>query len=266
MIFVCAKRKRRPPSGLDYTSLTAVQVYDYVVAGRILTFPNGYVIPENMKEILREVILKRHKLTKEEICKKVNYTYLKRFQLGGARRAFNGSMYELITYCFPEFNIKRWELNKVPNGYWKNKEFKKEFMLWVAEKEGIDLESVSDLSRITAKLIQSYGGSKVIDDMTVFEAIKLIAQTDVREWQVIKVPSWTDEKVKEAVRWLIEEKLKWSHDEVVEKISARVFYAHDLGGMLRKHCNHSPIKALQIAYPCEYTKLRNVRPEYLRKK
>ena len=55
-------------------------------------------------------------------------------------------------------------------------------------------------------------------------------------------------------------------DEVVDKISARVFYAYDLGGMLCKHCNHSPIKALQIAYPGEYTKLRNVRPEYLRKK
>lgn len=260
------KRRRRNKSGLDYATLTPVQVYDYVVAGRILTFPNGYVIPENMKEILREVILKRHKLTREQICKKVNYNYLKQFQLGGARRAFDSNIYELITYCFPEFDIKRWELNKVPNGYWKNVEFKREFMLWVAEKEGINLKSVSDLSRITAKLIQSYGGSKVIDDITVFEAIKLIAETDVREWQVIKMPAWTGQKVKEAVRWMVEEKLGWTHDEVVEKISAKVFYAHGLGGMLCKYCNHSPIRALQIAYPGEYKSLKNVRPEYLRKK
>lgn len=259
------KRRRRNKSGLDYANLTPVQVYDYVVAGRILTFPNGYVIPENMKEILREVILNRHKLKREQICQNVNYTYLKRYQLGGARRAFNSSIYELITYCFPEFNIKRWELNKVPNGYWKNQEFKREFMLWLAEKESIDLKSISDLARINAKLIQSYGGSKIIDDMTVFEAIKLIAQTDVREWQVIKMPVWTEEKVTAAVRWMIEEKLGWTHDEVVEKISAKVFYAHGLGGMLCKYCNHSPIKALQVAYPGKYTSLKNVRPEYLRK-
>ena len=82
----------------------------------------------------------------------------------------------------------------------------------------------------------------------------------------MKTSTWTDEKVTEAVKWLIEEKLKWSEEDVINKMSASVFREYNLDGMLQKHCNHSPLKALQIAYPGKYTSLKNVRPDFLRKK
>lgn len=261
------KRRRRKSSKLDYTKLTPVEVYNHVLKGTLLTFPNGYVTPENMKPIIREVILNRNKLTREEICDKVNTTYLREYNLGGAIKAFRTKIYELISYCFPEFDIKPWELTKLNNGFWKEEKNRKDFMLWLAEKESIDLESIDSLKRIDARLVQKYGGSKPLQyGGGLYNLILLIAKVDVKEWQVIKMRVWTEEKAKEAVKWLIEEQLNWSYDEVVEKISARVFYKHNLGGLLLKYCNHSPLKALQIAYPGVYTKVKNVRPEYLIKK
>ena len=261
------KRIWRKPSGLDYSTLTPVQVYDHVVSGTIKTFPNGYVVPENMKPILREVVLNRLKLTRQEICDKLSYNYLRPFSISGSRKAFNDNIYDLITYCFPEFEIKYWELKKVQNAFWQQEENRKEFMLWVANKENIDVNSIESIKRIDADMIQKYGGSKpLVHGGGLYNLILLIAKIDVKEWEVIKMREWTDEKVRDAVKWLIEEKLGWSEEEVVNKMSARVFRKYNLDGMLQKHCNHSPLKALQIAYPGKYTRLKNVRPDFLRKK
>ena len=161
--------------------------------------------------------------------------------------------------------IKYWELNKVENGYWKVENNRREYMTWLCEKENINTESIYDLKRINARLIQKYAGSKILAEAGVYELILLVTKVDVKQWQVTKMNVWTEDKVKEAVKWLIEEKLKWTYDDVVEKISAKTFSNNGLSGMLQKYCNHSPLKALQIAYPNTYYKLKNVRPEYLRK-
>ena len=250
---------------IDTTFLTPLEVYSLVVSGDLKKFPNGYITKESMKEILRQVILEKLHMSREEICHTISYPYLRKYKLGGTRRAFNSSIFSLITYCFPEFDINYWELNKVENGFWEKEENRKDFMTWLAEKEGICLDSIPDLTKIDAKLIQKYGGSKAIKyGGGVYELIKLVAEVDVKEWQVIKMPVWTEEKVRNAVKWLVEERLKWTKEQVVDGISATVFYDNDLGGMLKRYCNHSPLRALQIAYPGEYTKVRNSRPEYLR--
>ena len=250
---------------IDTTFLTPLEVYSLVVNGDLKKFPNGYITKESMKEILRQVILEKLHMSREEICHTISYPYLRKYKLGGTRRAFNSSIFSLITYCFPEFDIRYWELNKVEDGFWEKEKNRKEFMIWLAEKEGIYLNSIHDLTKINAKLIQKYGGSKAIKyGGGVYELIKLVAEVDVKEWQVIKMPVWTEEKVRNAVKWLVEERLKWTKEQVVDGISANVFYDNDLGGMLKRYCNHSPLRALQIAYLGEYTKVRNSRPEYLR--
>ena len=57
----------------------------------------------------------------------------------------------------------------------------------------------------------------------------------------------------------IEEKLKWTKEEVINNITVQIFYDNDLGGLLSKYCGNSPLKALQIAYPGEYTNLKHER-------
>ena len=251
---------------IEWYKLEPMEVYNLLLSGAIKKFPNGFITKDNMKRIIREVILNQHNMKREDICRTLRYGYLKKLKLGGSKIAFNANIFELISYCFPEMDIKYWELNKVKDGFWEKEENRKEYMLWLAEKEKIKLDSLEDIKRIDARLITKNHGSKVLKfGGGVYSLILLVAQVDVKEWQVIKMSVWTEEKVVEAVKWLIEEELNWSKEDVIAKISAKTFYEHDLGGLLCKYCDHSPIRALNVAYPGEYTKVRNSRPEYLRK-
>ena len=173
----------------------------------------------------------------------------------------------MISECFPEMNIKPWELNKIQNGFWVEKQTQKEFMQWVVEKEKIDVKSIESLRRIDAKLVEKYGGSKpLVHGGGLYNLILLIAKVEVKEWQVIKMREWKAEKAIEAVKWLIEEKLKWSDEEIETNLSIKVFDDNYLGGMLQRFCNNSPARALELAYPNKKFELKNRRNDYLRKK
>lgn len=244
---------------LDVEVLSPLEVYECVLNGTLKRFPYGYVSAPNMKEILRYVILEKLKLSREDICKKLSYVFLRKYKLGGSRLAFNSSIFTLITYCFPEYDIKYWELNKVEDAFWEKEQNRKEFMLWVAKKENIRLDNLDDLKKFDVELVQKYGGNRARKYGGMYELIKLVAEIDVKEWQVIKMPVWTEEKAINAVKWLIEEKLCWTKEKVKESISAKIFYDNDLGGMLKNYCYNSPIKALNLAYPNEYARVKNSR-------
>lgn len=254
-------KTRKKSSKIDYLDMTPIEVYEYLLDKRLLKFPNNFVTKENMKEIIREVLLNRQKLTREEICDKVNRDYLKKYKLGGARRAFNNNIYELITYCFPEMKIEYWEMNKTENGFWLNAENRLKYIQWLVKKENIDVKSIDDLKKLTSRKITHNHGSKALKySGGVYELVLMVAEVDVKEWQLVKTSVWTEEKAIKAVKWLIEERLKWTKEEVIENISVKIFYENDLGGLLTKYCDHSPLKALQIAYPGEYTSLKNIKP------
>jgi hypothetical protein len=54
-----------------------------------------------------------------------------------------------------------------------------------------------------------------------------------------------------AIRWLVEERLKWTL-ESGKKITAQDFYEHGLWGMFVDHYNSSPTTAIMDAYPGKY--------------
>lgn len=243
-----------------------IEIYDFVIDGTLNMFPNYYVTKENMKPVLREVLLNREGLKREDICK-INYRYLSKYRLSGAKIAFNGSIFELLDYCFPEMKIKKWEANRVTDDFWKSKKNQKEYMKWLIKKEKINPSIIGDLRRIDSRMIDSNCGRKAREYAGgVFNLILLIAKVDVKEWEVMKMFHWNDEKAISAIKWLIEEKLKWSYEQVVNNISVKVFADNGLDGLLRIHFKHSPLKALQLAYPGEYTKVKNSRPLNLMRK
>lgn len=250
----------RKKKEFDYSEMTAIEVYELVCDKTIKRFPYGFVTKDNMKEIIREVILNRLNLGREEICNELNRQYLTKYHLGGARKAFKYNIFNLITYCFPEMKIKYWELKKAESGFWEKYQNRLEYMRWLVKKHNINVKSIDDLSKINAELIDSNHGSKArIYSNGIYELILMVAEVEVKEWQVIKMAKWTEEKAICAVKWLIEEKLKWTKEEVINNITVQIFYDNDLGGLLSKYCGNSPLKALQIAYPGEYTNLKHER-------
>lgn len=57
------------------------------------------------------------------------------------------------------------------------------------------------------------------------------------------------EKAKEITRYLIEDILKWSDDDIREKLNQKIFVKYRLGGMLYIVFKNSPYSAINNAYP-----------------
>ena len=160
--------------------------------------------------------------------------------------------YEVIKYSFPEWNIKPWEMGKVPNSFWCKQENLKEFILWVAAKEEVDPSTKEGLRKLTADVVQKYGGSKpLLHAKGLYPLLNLAAEGRFMEWEIIKMVSWSEEKIVSATRWLVETKLRYTPEQVCT-LKVADFVKNNLDGMLQKGCNHSILRALELAYPGMY--------------
>lgn len=91
---------------------------------------------------------------------------------------------------------------------------------------------------------------------STYAAINNAYPEKYKPWQFAKVPLsyWTKETAAEATRWLIEEKLKWSEEELLKKLSKKTFKDNKLIGMLDQVFDGSPYAAINNAYPGKYVK------------
>lgn len=240
----------------DYWSkCKPIDVYNAVVKGELKKFPNNYMTKQIAKILVKHVVIEQLNFTREDICKKLNYGVLSDYHLGGVRRLFDDCLYSMINYVFKDKNIVEWELNKVAPKFWEIEENRVRFVLWIAKKEKLDITKITDARKINATMIENNGGSKMLKNSDGLHSVIIKASGNMhKEWQFIKINSWTDEKVIEAVKWLIEEKLKWTREDVCENLTAETFYDNDLGGLLSKTCSNSPIIALEKAYIGQYKK------------
>lgn len=233
---------------VNYNMMDPIEVYLLVCKGKLKKFPDNYLDKETIKKISRHVILDIDNFTRDEICKKVNRTYLSKNCMGGFVKKFNQDILSYINYCFPEFNIKGWELTKVAPKFWEDKKNQKEFMIYLFNKLNIDSTSKEDIRRLTAREIIKHGGSNALKKVdSYFELIQLVTKDSFKEWEVTKIKVWNYEKAVLAVRWLVEDKLKL--DKVGAcNLTVKDFAKNNLDGMLQNVFNHSILKALNAAY------------------
>ncbi|MBR1884059.1 MAG: DUF4046 domain-containing protein [Clostridia bacterium] len=236
---------------LSILGLSSEEVYEKVARGEIPSFPNYFWNKEVAIELLRYVVITKMKMSKEDICRLDLRQFLKDVKLVTARKQFEDD-YQMINAAFEELEIMPWELRKVKNNFWKSRENRLKALLWLAKKEEINLENVSEVRvKITSKLVYNYFGNKAIkySNGSLFEFLDLYYEGRYKEWELLsKVGHWNDEKVKEAVRYMAG-KMKLDTKEDLASVKVEDFKKFGLDGMLSKACRHSPLIAMQIAYP-----------------
>jgi len=96
-------------------------------------------------------------------------------------------------------------------------------------------------------LKQVYNGS-------FFEAINSAYPNKFNHWEFSKCPRnyWTLERGIEAAKWLIEEKLKWSDNDIKKFIRVTKFTTNRLYGMFEIVYGSSPFKAINSLYPDKF--------------
>ncbi len=225
-------------------------------------FPNGFWDEETAKVLVRYLVLEELKWSREDICNKFTDDFLSKNYLRGAVKVYNASTYNIVSACFPEFEIKPWELKSCPNGFWLSKDNCKQVTLWIAKKEGIDEDHTKFAQTISARLYEKYGVYKAVQRMGgLYEIVNYTYPGRYKPWDLNKIGVITDELIIDATKWMIEDQLKWTFEDVCENLTAKTFYDYGIGGILCKGCGHSPIVALEKAYPGVYKKEMLIRGE-----
>lgn len=89
-----------------------------------------------------------------------------------------------------------------------------------------------------------------------YELLNTVYPNKYRPWEMSIAPTnyWNEQTIAEATRWLIEDKLKWTKEEMISNITKDYFIDNCLGGMItdKKYVNGSVYRCLVYAYGEDY--------------
>jgi predicted transposase YbfD/YdcC len=170
--------------------------------------------------------------------------------LGMLSIVFNGSPYLAINAVYPD-KFKPWEVKIAPNKYW-NTETGVLATKWLIEKvlHWSDEEVKNNLTmrifcenKLGGMLCNAFNNSPYL-------AINATYPDRFKPWELRHTPLnyWNIETGILATKWLIEEKLHWSDEEIKKGLSKNIFNENGLSSMLQYVFNSSPFAAINAAY------------------
>lgn len=232
-----------------------------VLAGELSRFPQYYwmeVSELELRQLLRYFFEQRLGWDIEDIKENVTARLFKQHKLGGMFNiVFLSHVFELVDFTYPG-QIKEWELRRRPMNYW-TKEKCIEATKHILEKEQWTVEDVKN--RPSPEFLELFKKYKVTTILGVFNnspyaLINAIYPDKFKPWELsAHVPNgyWNLETGILATRWLIEEKLKWTTEDIKTKYGYSVFEKYRLQKMLEIVFNSSPYQAINATYPGRFS-------------
>ena len=148
---------------------------------------------------------------------------------------------------------------KFPKGVWNcNEKYDnaKEVTKTLIEKvlKWSDDDIKNKLSRNTFRENSLNGMLNYLFNNSPYRAIENAYPGKFKPWEVTRVSKkfWNVETAKEATIWLIEEKLKWSDEDIKQKLSAKIFIQNSFTSILNDLFNGSPYLIIENAYPGKF--------------
>lgn len=154
------------------------------------------------------------------------------------------------------------ELRRFPSNFWKGQE-------GLNNAIACSKYLIEDILKLDEHMIKEQLSSKLFFNNRLgsmlqycfaaspFKAIETIYPNRYKPWEFNIAPShlWKDTNNGiNATKWLIEEKLKLTDEQVKEQLSRDLFERNGLRGMLRHCFKDSPYLAISSAYPNRYNK------------
>ena len=210
---------------------------------------------DNAKVVTKTLIEKVLKWSDDEIKRKLSANiFIQNSLYGMLVILFNGSPYLAIENAYPG-KFKPWEFTQVPKNFW-NLKTASDATIWLIEEKlkWSDDDIKQKLSANTFRKYSLTGMFIILFNASPYLAIDNAYPGKFKPWDFKRISKkfWNMETAREATIWLIEEKLKWSDDDIKEKISANIFEKNSLGGMLAVLFNDSPYRAIENAYPGKF--------------
>lgn len=210
---------------------------------------------------LREAV-RRRGWTGDDIIKGVTYGFIRKSGLEYVmKEIYENDLFSYIDGAY-EGQFKKWQLKRVNNGYW-NDDTVKEAVLWMIDRLGWNREDIK--KNLNKKVFKDMGLGGMLNSAcndSIYKAINIAMPGEFKRFE-FPVPKgyWTKERCIEAIKFMIEEELKYSVEDVKSKLSREDFEKSGLIYPIRKEFNGDYYSALNEAYKGVYRKseLKNIR-------
>lgn len=147
---------------------------------------------------------------------------------------------------------KPWLVGKTPNGFWNYEDNQKMALKWLFEEKLQWTEE--DIKKKTTKKVftdnKLMGMLKNAFGSSPYRAVEFYSDGKIKPWEMKVTPmSYFDalENQIAAVKWLFDEKLKWTDEDFKNKMSKQVFIDNGLASLFSRYNNYYQI--LELVYP-----------------
>lgn len=150
-------------------------------------------------------------------------------------------------------------LKSFPTGFWKRPESKndaiditkyliEEVLCWT------DFDIKDKLIFKTFKENKLGGMISNLFKCSVYDTINNAYPNKFKQWELknVLLNFWNDETAKEALKWLIEEKLEWDNENIKNKLIGTIFEENGLKGLFVNKFNSSTYSAINFLYPDKF--------------
>jgi hypothetical protein len=242
-----------------------IEVYDLVLNGTLSQFPSSFWNDnklkegkEKAKELLRYLIEVKLHWDEERLKKEYCKTFLIQYKLyTPCIRFYNRSPIKYLMDSYPgKYNPWEFDKMKVMLSYWQSEENRKDALHKLFKKLNWNEEDVKE--KLDFNVLEQYGLATLCRYYpSIFSIANAVYPGRFKQWELKRSEArngyWENKQHRiEAIRWLINEKLKWTHEEVIQKINQDVFYYNGLSSLLSNHYEKSPVKAVLEAFDDEF--------------
>ena len=197
-----------------YRKFDEIRVYKMVLEGRIKSFPRNFWKYADTRKIIRYLIEKELEWTDSELLEKLSIDTFKQFSLGSMlNRMYGNNTYKAIDHAYPN-RFKPWEYSRTRRNTWKI------------------IETPVDMT--------NYISSFVINSENLNSSYKIKIHNN---YHINSLNST------QAIKWMIEEKLKWDDEDIKNNLSLNTFKEYGLYSMIVKKYNYNIYKAIDATYP-----------------
>ena len=204
---------------------------------------------ETAKEATIWLIKEKLKWSDEDVKQKLSRKIFRENSLNGMLDyLFNNSPYRAIENAYPG-KFKPWELPSVHKKIW-NLETAREATIWLIE-EKLKWDDDDIRKKLSKKIFKENSLGGMLSNLfknSPYLAMENAYPGKFKPWEVARISKkfWNMETAREATIWLIEEKLKWSDEDVKEKLTLNTFKENSLKSMLNYLFNidhpHQPVE------------------------
>ena len=229
-----------------------VGLYEQIRKGKRSRFPPGYFLYDTENEAVRKIVRFFVKdilgyMTREDILRKIRKDDFYQHKLAGlVALKYDSSPSLAVMDAFPELSMRPWEFHECHNNYWSGEggyeRAVEAFRFVFHERMGLfSKEEILPYLNNEKILEVGLGGAfKRGFGSNLYLCAEKCFPGLLKEWEPgehVVNNYWTKEKGIKALRWLFEEHLGFTRDEIIEHFSRDFAKKHQLYGMLQRCFN-----------------------------